>query len=99
MSNTISPAVMPHNMTHFLRLADHLTLEELHDRTGVSTNMLSRMEHGQYGSISTTKRVANALRVSMNTLARNDTSHWRRSALSPSSSRTVIAGSTAACRL
>lgn len=72
MSKSISPAVMPHNMTHFLRLADHLTLEELHDRTGVSTNMLSRMERGQYGSISTTKRVADAFRVSMNTLARND---------------------------
>ena len=72
MSKPTSPAVMPHNMTHFLRLADHLTLEDLRDRSGVSTNMLSRMEHGQFGSISTTKRVADALGVSMNTLVRND---------------------------
>ena len=72
MGKPTSPAVMPHNMTHFLRLADHLTLEDLRDRSGVSTNMLSRMEHGQFGSISTTKRVADALGVSMNTLVRND---------------------------
>ena len=72
MGTTHQTFSAPGSIMRFLRMAEHLTQKELESKTGVATNLISRMERGMFGKLAYARAVADVFGVNVDMLVKND---------------------------